>query len=317
MNLKKYTTWAACIALAVLLLYGYTAAFGAPTDFPSGSIVRIERGASASAVASQLADSHIIAYPTLLVALLRISGGSDRIQAGPYIFKAPENVFTIAYRLLAGDYGIPPVRITFPEGETVREIADRVHAAFPDIAVSDFASKARRYEGYLFPDTYFFAPSSDADAVIKVMRENFDAKTAPLSSEISASGHTLSDIIVMASLVEKEGRTSPVRRMIAGILYNRLRLGMPLQTDAVFGYIFNRDTYSPTYDDLKVDSPYNTYLHTGLPPGPINNPGVDSIDAALNPTKTKYLYYLTDKEGIMHYATTYAEHQANERKYLR
>jgi UPF0755 protein len=91
---------------------------------------------------------------------------------------------------------------------------------------------------------------------------------------------------------------------------------MPLQVDAVFGYIYNRDTYSPSFTDLKVVSPYNTYTHKGLPPGPINNPGLDSLDAALHPTKTDYLYYLTDANGVMHYATTYAGHQANQRKYL-
>jgi UPF0755 protein len=91
---------------------------------------------------------------------------------------------------------------------------------------------------------------------------------------------------------------------------------MPLQVDAVFGYINNRDTYSPSYADLKIDSPYNTYTHTGLPPGPICNPGLVSILAALHPTVTKYLYYLTDRNGVMHYATTFAEHQTNQEKYL-
>jgi len=92
---------------------------------------------------------------------------------------------------------------------------------------------------------------------------------------------------------------------------------MPLQVDAVFGYIFNKDTYSPSFADLKIDSPYNTYTRIGLPPGPIDNPGLDSIEAVLHPTKTNYLYYLTDKNGVMHYAATFAEHQSNQRKYLK
>ena len=120
----------------------------------------------------------------------------------------------------------------------------------------------------------------------------------------------------MASLVEKEARTDANRRIVAGVLWNRLALGMPLQVDAVFGYIFDRDTYSPSFEDLKVDSPYNTYTHKGLPPGPISNPGLESIYAALYPTKTNYLYYLTGRDTLMHYAKTYAEHQANRRKYL-
>ena len=137
-----------------------------------------------------------------------------------------------------------------------------------------------------------------------------------LLSGIQASGHSLSDIVIMASLVEKEARTDVNRRIVAGVLWNRLALGMPLQVDAVFGYIFDRDTYSPSFEDLKVDSPYNTYTHKGLPPGPISNPGLESIYAALYPTKTNYLYYLTGKDTLMHYARTYAEHVANQTKYL-
>ena len=120
----------------------------------------------------------------------------------------------------------------------------------------------------------------------------------------------------MASLVEKEARTIASRRLVAGILWNRLELGMPLQVDAVFGYIFNRETYSPSFADLTTESPYNLYLHKGLPPGPINNPGLDALGATLNPTKTDYLYYLTGTDNLMHYATTYAGHLANQRKYL-
>ena len=148
------------------------------------------------------------------------------------------------------------------------------------------------------------------------MRANFNTKIASSSRDIVASGHTLSDIVIVASLIEKEARTIANKRIVAGILWNRLALGMPLQVDAVFGYIFNRDTYSPSFEDLKVDSPYNTYTHTGLPPGPISNPGFDSIDATLHPTKTDYLYYLTGSDNLMHYATTYAGHQTNQRTYL-
>ena len=149
------------------------------------------------------------------------------------------------------------------------------------------------------------------------MRENFDAKISSLSADINTSGHSISDTVIMASIVEKEARTSTNRKIVAGVLWNRLALGMPLQVDAVFGYIFNRDTYSPSLADLKTESPYNLYLHIGLPPGPIDNPGLDSLLAALHPTKTNYFYYLTDPNGVMHYATTFAEHQANQMKYLR
>ena len=116
--------------------------------------------------------------------------------------------------------------------------------------------------------------------------------------------------------MEKEARTDTDRHIVAGILWNRIKLGMPLQVDAVFGYIFNRSTYSPSPVDLKVDSPYNTYTHRGLPPTPICNTGLAALEASANPAKTSYLYYLTGHDGLMHYATTYAGHQANLKKYL-
>jgi len=314
---KRHIAWFFSFALAFIVIAGFSAAFSPPANFPTGSIVSVARGASAPAVAKQFFDAHLIKNPSLLRLVLRISGAGAQVQAGAYLFTAPQDLLTIAYRLTTGDLGLPPVRMTFPEGMTVRDIAERVAEAFPDISADDFLAAGKQYEGYLFPDTYLFSPSSDADSIIALMRANFNAKILSLSNDITASGHSLSDVVIMASLLEKEARSDAVRRTVAGILWNRLALHMPLQVDAVFGYIFGRDTYSPSFADLKVDSPYNTYTHVDLPPGPINNPGLDALDAALHPTKTSYLYYLTDTNGVMHYATTYAAHQANQRKYLR
>ncbi len=315
--LKRQAGWVVAFALAVSIVVGYRLLFSAPADFPAESIVSISKGSSAPAAAELLADAHIVANPFVLRSILRLSGTSGSIHAGAYRFTAPQNVFAVAFRLVAGDYGFPPVRLTFPEGTTVREMATHIEIAFPEITAGDFITEAKPREGYLFPDTYLFSPASDAASVVAAMRTNFDAKTTSLLDEIRASEHSLSDIVIMASLLEKEARTAAVRRMVSGILWNRLARGMPLQVDAVFGYIFERDTYSPSYADLKVNSPYNTYTHTGLPPGAIGNPGLDSFDAALHPAETDYLYYLTDKDGVMHYAATYAGHQANQRKYLK
>jgi len=312
---RRNLPWIIAFALAVILVAGYQYTFSPPDDFPSGSIVSITRGASATEVAQELASMHLIKHPGLLRLFFRISGTGGGIHSGAYLFPSPENLFVVAYRLLSGAYGLPPVRLTFIEGITAREIADQVAGEF-EIPAKDFLQEARQYEGYLFPDTYLFPPSSTAASIVATMRENFETKIATLAGDIQASGRSLSDTVILASLVEKEARQSESRRMVAGILLNRLKLGMPLQVDAVFGYIFNRDTYSPSFADLKVESPYNTYTHTGLPPGSINNPGLDALEAVLNPTKTDYLYYLTGTDDLMHYATTYAGHQANQRKYL-
>ena len=314
---KSHVWWFCSFAAAIILVFGYALVLAPPSDFPSGDIVVISRGASASDIAKQLSDAHIIKSPVILRFILRVSVSSSRVKSGAYLFSAPQNVILIASRISAGEYGLPPVRVTFPEGVTVRDISEKVEEALPLVLAEDIIYLGKPQEGYLFPDTYLFPPDATAKSIIDAMRTNFDVKIASLTTDIKASGHSISDIVIMASLVEKEARSTEVRRVIAGILWNRLELGMSLQVDAVFGYIFNRETYSPSYEDLKVDSPYNTYTHTGLPPGPINNPGLDSLKAAITPIKTNYLYYLTDKNGVMHYATTYAEHQSNQRKYLK
>jgi UPF0755 protein len=286
--------WAGIFALAIILLGVYHVLFSPPADFPSGSIVVIAQGTSAPLVAKELADAHVIASPTLLQFILRVSGRSDHIQAGAYRFQTPQNLFSVAYRIIAGNYGLPLSRVTFPEGTTVEDMATQIAETVPGISATNFLKAGKPYEGYLFPDTYFFPSDTDVGSMVKTMRVNFNAKTAALSTDISASGHSLSDIVIMASLIEKEAHTSADKRIVAGILWNRIAINMPLQVDA------SRDTYT----------------HIGLPAAPICNPGLDSLEAALHPTKTKYLYYLTGKDGLMHYATTYAGHQANLRKYL-
>ena len=314
---RRYFPLLLACASILILFGGWHYLFAPPATFPAGGVVIITNGASAPEIAQELADMNIIAHPDFFRFLLRISGTSGQIHSGTYRFQSPESMLAIAYRLVTGSYGIPPVRLTFIEGSTVREMALQVGVAFPHMTKADFLRAASPYEGSLFPDTYLFSPSADAASIVTAMRDNFTAKLASSTPAIAASGHSLSDIVIMASLIEKEARTTVSRRTVAGILWNRLELGMPLQVDAVFGYIFNRETYSPSFKDLTVESPYNTYTHTGLPPGPINNPGLDAFDATINPTKTNYLYYLTGKDNLMHYATTYAGHLANQRKYLK
>jgi UPF0755 protein len=316
-SLRPYCAyWRVCaIGLLVLLGAGYYYLFSSPPNI-SPQIVTITYGTSTKSVADSLYVAGVIRHPLVFRALLRLSPVGSVVQTGVYKFDAPEDLFTVARRLATGAYGLPPVRITFIEGATTREMAAQIALALPYISSQDFLARAREQEGYLFPDTYLFQPFETTSSIVSTMRANFEEKVAPLLGDISASGHSLAEIVTMASLVEKEGRTTETRRMIAGILWNRLARHMPLQVDAVFGYINDRPTYSPSYADLKIDSPYNTYTHTGLPPGPINNPGLDALEDVLHPAKTNYLYYLTDKNGVMHYATTYAGHEANQRKYL-
>ncbi len=314
---RFWRNWLILLLLLLLVSFGWRISFSAPADFVSGSIVIIPRGATIAETTTRLKQAHVIRHPSLLKNMLRVTGTGEKIQAGAYRFAEADNIFQVAYRLMTADYGLPPMYITFTEGMTVREMAARIEKAIPEVTATDFISAGQPYEGYLFPDTYRFSLAEDAHSIVATLRANFTARIAPLSADISASGHSLSDIIIMASLIEKETNTIPDKRMISGILWNRINRGMLLQVDAVFGYIYSRNTYSPSFDDLTVDSPYNTYKYKGLPPGPIANPGLDSINAAIHPTETKALFYLSGRDGVLRTAVTYKQHLANQRQYLR
>lgn len=309
---REYMIGALALAIAALLLFAVVLA--PPEGFPTGQIIVIKKGQSTPEIAALLKSERLVAHPFFIQWLGKIPVFS--VKAGAYRFDQPENAIFVAARLISGYSGIPDVRITFREGEDAREMGQEVAEAFPDITASDFLAAAGPYEGYLFPDTYKFSPDATADDIVAALRSNFDDKIAGMSGSISASGHSLADIVTMASIVEKEARTDADKHIVAGILWNRISKGMPLQVDAVFGYINGRGIFAPKLSDLTIDSPYNTYKHKGLPPGPITNPGLYSLEAAAMPTKTDYLYYLTGKDGLMHYATTFTGHTANINKYM-
>lgn len=302
--------------ISLLLILGYAYVAAPPLSFVPGTTLTIARGESLTSIAEKLRAEHIITHAASFKYIVTFFGEGRGIQAGAYRFTAAENAFVVARRMIVGDYGVPPARITFIEGSTVREMAAQINELIPTVTQEEFIALANADEGYLFPDTYLFSLSTDAPGIRNALRDNFEKKITTIQDDIRRSGHSLSEIVTMASLVEKEASTAADRRIVAGILWNRLARNMPLQVDAVFGYIFNRSTYSPSPKDLKVDSPYNTYAHRGLPPGPIGNPGLDALQAAASSTATKYLYYLTGNDGLMRYAATYTEHQANLKKYL-
>lgn len=318
MHLHRFwRSWAIIItALAIILGGGYWTVFAPPSRFSPNTVVVIAPGASLHSDALQLAAARVVAHPLAFELLVRLLGEGRAVQEGAYSFPSPENAFRVAERIVKGDFGVPAKQITFYEGMSVREMAQRIEQVVPQVSASDFIAVAQPYEGYLFPDTYTFAPSATARTIVDTMRENFQRKTVALQQTLASSTHSFADVVTMASLVQNEARTSESQRMVAGILWNRVAKGMPLQVDAVFGYIYSKQTYSPSLADLKVNSPYNTYTHVGLPPGPIGNPGLSALEAAAHPADTKYLYYLTGKDGLMHYALTYKEQLANERRYL-
>jgi UPF0755 protein len=240
------------------------------------------------------------------------------LLAGDYYLEKPQNTIILAWRFSRGLYDLKSVRVTIPEGTNVLEMSKIFSKDLYNFNDKEFLSLASTSEGYLFPDTYYLLPNIEAKEVFTLMRDNFDKKIKELDLEIKKFNKPLVDIIKMASIVEEEGRTDFTRQMIAGILWRRLSIKMPLQVDAAFVYVNGKkDSKLITLDDLKIDSPYNTYVYRGLPPTPISNPGLNSIRATITPVTSKYFFYLSDDDGEMHYAITHDEHVANKEKYLR
>ncbi|MBI1999142.1 MAG: endolytic transglycosylase MltG [Parcubacteria group bacterium] len=302
---------------AVLFLLGYLLFFSAPFGFPAGVMVRVSEGASVSAAAAMLEEKSIINSPFFFKAFVGLFAGETGVKSGDYFFAQPGTLITVAWRLARGVYGLDLVRVLVPEGASAAEIAAIMQKNFPEFEPEEFIRIAQRDEGYLFPDTYFFLPNVKARDVYQALRNNFDLRTKEIESELAASGRKERDIITMASLLEKEVRHYDDKQTVAGILWRRLEIGMPLQVDATFLYINGKNTFELTLDDLQTnESRYNTYKYTGLPPGPIANPGLASIKAALNPRETPYLFYLSDLAGNLHFSQTFEEHKIKKARYV-
>ncbi len=280
-------------------------------------IVQIEEGDTLSDIALKLERQDVVKSAIAFEVLTRLYGGETHANAGYYVFDSTETTSEVVQRVISGDYRLARKRVVVYEGETIKQMSKQFQELFPLFDSREFTALSEGEEGQLFPDTYFFFSTASAFDMYKAMRENFDAKIEPLQSEIDASGKSLNQILTMASILEKEAGSNQDKRIISGVLWKRIDRGMKLQVDAVFPYILGKNTFQLSYDDLAIDSPYNTYKYAGLPPGPIGNPGLDAIKAALEPASTKYLYYLADLSGATHYATTFAQHQRNIDIYLR
>ncbi len=298
----------------LVLVCVYFFSISAPRAFPKDTIVAVNRGSGLFELSSELEKKQVIRSPFWFRVAAIALGGERAMKAGDYYMEKPENAFFIAKRIVDGDYQIERVRITIPEGFTVAKISALFDDRFPLFDHEVFESLAP--EGYLFPDTYFVPVNSTATSTIKLLRDNFIRKIFPLMPEVELSGRSLGEIITMASIIEAEANNKEDREMISGILWRRIELDIPLQVDASFVYVNGKTTEDLTTDDLKIDSPYNTYLYKGLPPKPISNPGLESILAALNPTVSPYLYFLTGDDGMMYYATNHDKHVQNKQKYL-
>lgn len=313
--LQKYG-WLLLTILALVAVYFLTLG-NSPSEFPVGATLEIEEGSNAKAIVQKLKDERYIRSELYAHMVLSFDLNDAHMQAGRYQFTEMLTTENLLLALTKGEYKLPPIRITIPEGLRGSDIDDIANETLGGEDTLVDAEIYDEYIGYLFPDTYFVPESFTEAELITLMRERSGEVLADYSAQIEASTFTLDEILILASILEREANSEESMHMVAGVLMNRLDIGMALQVDATLDYLLNKESSELTLDDLEIDSPYNTYEYPGLPPAPIANPGRTAIEAVLSPTQHEYLYYLTDNDGTFHYATTFEAHKLNKERYLR
>ncbi len=335
------------IATAAVLISLYlTKAYqpGSHDSFPTQ--LTVAKGDTTRETAYSLRDKKVISNANIFMVYVYLHGASGKIQAGNYELDRNMSIAEIVDVLTHGKVVSNARNVTVIEGLTnaqigtylaQRQIAPDAAAWTGVLANDNFdfkfsgSAKAFNYQGFLFPDTYKLGKDETLEMLAEKMLVNFESKvTDQMISDLDKRGRTLADAIIMASIIEKEvGRNKDVitdedldvmqkeRELVASVFYNRLEVGMALESDATVNYVTGKNDRSAAISDTKVKSPYNTYQNQGLPPGPIANPGIGAIMAAIYPAESDYLFFLNSPEGVAYFAKTLAEHNENRAKYLR
>jgi len=291
--------------------------------------VEIPQGAGSVAIAKRLADAGVVRDVNTFRVALWVTGSGRRLQAGEYRFDRPSSAREVAGKIARGEVYVRP--LTFPEGLTYKQMSalyegkgfgpalDFINAAKRGALVSAVDPDAKDLEGYLFPDTYKLPRSTTAELLVGRMIAAFMKTLTPeLMDKAEARGLNVRQLVTLASIVEKETGNPDERPLVAAVYANRLKIGMGLQCDPTVIYALERaGRYNGnlTRDDLQFDSPYNTYRHAGLPPGPIASPGRASLEAAASPADVPYLYFVSKNDGSHAFAATLDEHNRNVQQY--
>ena len=336
----KYLILTGIFLVIVLLFFYFVTQISTPaSDETVEKEIIIEQGDGLSEIADVLKERKLIKNITAFKVYAYIEGVASKMQAGSYQLSTAMSIKDIVKVISQGTLLSNERTVKLLEGWSNREIGDyldeneivskedflaavaviNTKEILPDEVYNFLADKDESVdlEGYLFPDTYRIYKDSQAKDIIKKMLDNFDEKlTEELRAEIQKQEKTIFEIVTMASILEKELSTYEDRQMGADLFYRRLEIGMAMQSDATVNYATGKSERQPTYSDLETDSPYNTYLYPGLPPGPICNPSITSIKAAIYPTANEYYYYLNKEDGETVWSVTGDEHAANKAKYL-
>ena len=304
----------------------------------SGTIaqnIEITEGEGVKEIGQQLADAQLVKSKYYFDYYIWKTGSRGKIKAGKYELKGTMTIPEIVQILSLGEIVSNEVKVTFPEGTSAQGMADilKQKGFDGDTFLADVKSgsgitagnytflknapQKANLEGFLFPDTYIFFKDAKPEEIADRMLQNFDEKLTPqMRQDIQNQGKNIFDIVTMASILEKEVRTADDMKIASGIFWDRISVGMPLQSCATVAYVLGTEKKQYSIADTQTPSPYNTYLVKGLPPGPIDNPGMNSILAAIYPTKTDYNYFLSDPAtGKTIFSRTLEEHAANKAKY--
>jgi UPF0755 protein len=275
--------------------------------------VYIEPGTGTLGIAKVLKKKGVIRHGFLFLLLASLRGSHGRLKPGEYEFSPRMSLLEVLKKLEEGRVVVHQAVI--PEGFTVKEIS-RLLANMGLADEGRFLAIASDLEGYLFPDTYYLTRGMSEEAIVQMMLNRFRQVFGPAGAErAKALGMSVREVVTLASLVEKEAKVSGERVLISAVFHNRLRYGMPLQSDPTVIYALPQFTGHLRRVDLSIPSPYNTYLHKGLPPGPIANPGRSSILAVLYPANVDYLYFVSRNDGTHVFSRTLAEHERAVRRY--
>ncbi len=317
---------AVALTVAVAALWFRNAVYGDRALPAAATTVAIPTGSTFAEATARLHSAGVLAHPLAFRILARLRREEGAIEPGEYRFPAHGTTDEVLQRIVRGE--LAAKWVTFPEGFTAREMGTRLTrnrlaaaGAFARYALTTGIElggvKTPSLEGYLFPSTYLVPLDAPVDQIAGIFVAQFRAELPPdAAARARRLGLTVPQVIALASLIEREAKADDERPLMAGVYYNRLRAGMPLDVDATIEYIFPTHHDVITRRDLQIDSPYNTYLHDGLPPTPIANPGKASIDAAFAPRRSTYLYYVYKGDGHHAFASTLHEHEANVERYL-
>ena len=281
----------------------------------SEKVFVIPKGAAIRTIGNDLKEQGLIRDPVVFFIYIKKNNLDYKIQAGSYKLSPSMSLSEI---MDAINHGTIDIWVTIPEGFRSEEIAEVLSKEIPTYQPS-WIPALKEEEGYLFPDTYLIPKDTEIATVISIMKANFKAKIESIG--ISQNDPKIHEIVTLASLIEREALRDDEKPMIASVIYNRLADGMALDIDATLQYAKGKNSAGkwwsvPTVSDRKIDSPYNTYMYPGIPPGPIANPGIEAIRAASDPASSDYYYYIHDLKGNVHFAKTLSEHNNNVNKYL-